>query len=57
MSSEDEVIVIDPALLPKKGVKYPLIVDYCNNCSMPLEVNFWSIYVSFNKIYHTFKII
>jgi len=28
---------VDPALLPVKGVNYPLSVDYCNNCSMPFE--------------------
>lgn len=41
MASDEEAVVIDPALLPKKGVKYPLVVDYCHNCSMPFEVNFW----------------
>merc|ERR1711935_146559 len=35
--ADDEAVVIDPALLPKKGVKYPLVVDYCHNCSMPFE--------------------
>ena len=41
MASDEETVVIDPALLPQKGVKYPLIVDYCHNCSMPFEVKFW----------------
>ena len=31
--------VIDPALLPQDGVDYPMSVDYCDNCSMPFEVN------------------
>ena len=43
MASDEETVVIDPALLPQKGVKYPLIVDYCHNCSMPFEVKFWRI--------------
>ena len=43
MASDEETVVIDPALLQQKGVKYPLIVDYCHNCSMPFEVKFWWI--------------
>ena len=29
---------------PREGVNYPLIVQYCGNCSMPIEVS------PFNKL-------
>ncbi|XP_036343038.1 density-regulated protein homolog [Rhagoletis pomonella] len=36
-----EGVVIDPAerlkLGPREGVTYPLVVQYCGNCTMPLE--------------------
>lgn len=38
-----ERAMIDPAerlkLGPKEGVTYPLVVQYCGNCTMPLEVS------------------
>lgn len=24
---------------PREGVTYPVVVKYCGNCSMPIEVN------------------
>ena len=52
MASDEETVVIDPALLPQKGVKYPLIVDYCHNCSMPFEVKFLWIHESFVYVFN-----
>lgn len=28
-----------PQCVPLPGVKYPLVVEYCPNCSMPFEVS------------------
>ena len=54
---------VDPALLPKEGVKYPLKVDYCPNCSMPFEVRMLQArglfilkyYFAFQKLSHLSK--
>jgi len=35
-----EVVVNTDACAPVPGVKYPIIVEYCGNCSMPFEVKF-----------------
>lgn len=29
---------------PRSGVHYPVIVNYCGNCTMPIEVSFVSIF-------------
>ena len=37
MATEEPV---NPDLLPQAGISYPLKVEYCPNCSMPVgEVN------------------
>lgn len=26
---------------PKDGVEYPIVVQYCGNCTMPIEVRYY----------------
>lgn len=41
-------VVVNPVaerlkLGPREGITYPLIVKYCGNCSMPIEVSLQNI--------------
>lgn len=36
----ENIVVPDRLKLgPRESVSYPIAVDYCGNCSMPIEVN------------------
>lgn len=42
------VAMVDLSVGPKEGVTYPVEVQYCGNCTMPIEVSFGRFLISGN---------